>query len=288
MDQLALHGGRTARFAPDEATARKMACVTQRDSDHDEADQDTSLTTSRGERFRDAMRAALPAAFSPIDMVVPGAGAGLSFATAAVIDYVWSPAAQRRVTSYLQHHLVPRIDALEDQVHDLVERLNAPIVVDVGMQTVRAAGFTSDDSKHAVLAAAVVTVVADPTWDARGDHALMLTRLVAELTATEVRVLALLADPLGWQQRHHPLAVAPAGDGRFLMSALVLAAFPDLADHPQVVYAALNGLESRQLTSMIGAADPDSSAPSLAALFEPAVSTLGSQLLEFIGAPASW
>lgn len=234
------------------------------------------------DRLLDALRAAVPAASSSVDLLVPGLGTGLSVTGAALVEGVWTPTFERRVIRYLDDELIPRLEALADRMDDFEKRLRAPIVTDTGYQTARAAGLTSDDRMHEYLASAVVAVLSDATWDSRMDRARMLSRILVDVTVTELRILELLADPRGWQERNHNLVVLPREDGRIALSALMLAAFPDLEEDPEVIYTALSSLETRGLAALEGSAEPESSFSSFKSFLDPAASTLGRQLLELL------
>lgn len=209
---------------------------------------------------------------------VPVAGSALS----ALVDLIWKPTYEKRMDGFLAT-LVEELDKLSQRVEHLDELVQRDVVISVSLEAVAAAGRTHDELKHRFLANAVARVTVDPEWDARADFALILTRLVAELTTTHILILEFFADPVVWQElRGRVLKVEPNREGRFQFRALLAQAFGDLAIDDAIIRAVLVDLEGRGLLSAMGTGEEGASVSSHEQLMEPLVSQLGRSLLTFI------
>lgn len=208
---------------------------------------------------------------------IPVAGSAVS----VIVEHYWKAAYEKRLERFIAV-LQERLISIEGRV-DVLEALQRDVVQTVSFDVAVAAARTGEDAKHRYLASAVVTVMRDTSWDTRADLASILTRLAGELTATHVRVLDLLADPLNWQRRHSfILELEPNTQGRINFRAMIIRAFPDLDNDVSTLSAVLHDLESRGLLNVIGVGDADASLPDQEAALAPMTSELGATFHAFI------
>lgn len=206
---------------------------------------------------------------------------------ASVLSLAWQSRYEKRVHAFLAQviELLRELDARVDNIED---RVLDDTVVSVAYECAIAAGRHGDPDKIRYLANALGSVVADATWSARNDFALILTRLVTELTATHIQVLDLLSDPEHWlMSRRGTTRLAPDEEGRFRVQALFDLALPEIVSEGGVMYAVLTDLESRGFLNAHGLAEAVASFQSEADILKPMTTPLGEALLAFIQDPTS-
>lgn len=229
----------------------------------------------------DLPESSIPDSYRKVVLALAGAIPVAGSAASIIIEHYWKPTQEKRLERFiavLQEELI----SIKGRV-DILETLQRDVVQTVSFDVAAAAARTGDDAKHRYLASAVVAVMRDTSWDTRADLASILTRLAGELTATHVRVLDLLADPVNWQRRHNvTLELEPNTQGRINLRAVVVCAFPNLDNDASTLSAVLHDLESRGLLNVIGLGDVDASFPDHEAALAPMTSELGATFHAFV------
>ena len=201
---------------------------------------------------------------------VPLAGNAL----AAIVGEIWAPTIYKRMERCWEE-IVTRIAQLEDALND--ERLNSEAVTSAIAIASREATY-SDDEKIHYLANAVANVVADDTWE--HDVAATLLRFVGDLTASHLRVLAMLNDPEAWQATHGIKIQPVERDGAYFMRDMISDAFGRLGIDVDGLQIILQDLESRGLLNSIGFADETPS--TFARELKERTSELGRVIVRFV------
>lgn len=203
--------------------------------------------------------------------IVPGAGPMVS----SILGELWTAPLQRR-QERLFEEFARRISTLEVALSD--SALVRESVVTAAWIAGRDA-YTSDDAKIAYLASALANVAANPMW--AHDEAATLLRLISQLTASHLRVLALLQDPDGWATRNNVKIRAIAGtDGSYRQRDMIADAFSQLGHDVDGLTTILQDLESKGFLSTIGLAEEN--ARDAAIRLTSMTSDLGNRLVEFV------
>lgn len=178
--------------------------------------------------------------------LVPGVGGP----TRAVLEQLWGPAFNRRVTLWLEV-LIDNLVDLQLSVEDLETRLRSEMVASVGIVGANAAAGSPDDEKIERIARAVANIVANhDEWTGSIDHALTLMRLLDETTSTQIALMQFLDSPSAWVEQHKGAGVTirrRESDGRFALTDVVSVALPLLAEKEAILATAIRGLENRGL-----------------------------------------
>lgn len=218
------------------------------------------LERSTRERWKDGARSAALGAAGYVPIVGP--------MLTELLDVAMPRIFERRVNTLLRE-VDARIGHLE-----VVSDETAATVLAIAAQ----AAITSDDEKIAYLADAVANAATGDEWV--HDSAAILLRLVADLTATHLRVLDLLADPTAWITRTGVLLDERKVDGVYRFGATIAAAFENAGSPIPDTELVLNDLAGHGLFLPETTADGDATRPPY---FGPSnVSALGHRLRDFI------
>lgn len=160
---------------------------------------------SAGDRAKEGARAVTLGAAGALPIVGP--------MLTELLDVMLPRVFERRVTAFIQR-LEARVGHLE-----LTANETTATVFAIAAQ----AALTSDDAKIEYLANAVANAAKDDEW--QHDTASILLRLVADLTATHMRVLDLLVDPSGWIAMNNVLLQEQTVNGAPSLAATLSLAF---------------------------------------------------------------
>jgi hypothetical protein len=167
-----------------------------------------------------------------------------------VLEQLWGPAFNRRVTLWLEV-LIDNLIDLQLSIEDLEQRLRSEMTASVGVVGANAAAASPDDEKVKRVAQAVANIIAHhDEWTGSVDHALTLMRLLDETTSTQFALLQFLDSPAKWVERNKEVGVTIKRreiDGRFALADVVSIALPRLAEQEALLATAIRGLENRGL-----------------------------------------
>lgn len=245
-----------------------------------ERDQPNPPKASRLDTARD-----IAAGVGATALAATGAPAGAVAATALAALNTLVPSVVERQSLRFAEKTAERIALLEADLRELREDMVAASLLQGAMAAARSASHTHLDYLANATARAATTE--DEKDD---DYAMMLLRLVGDVTATHIRVLQILDDPAcalaaarrtgQWEYR------SPDG---FVYAELVDLVAPDLATDPTRVRAVLGDLERLGLFgedadhSTVTVIDGGNASPDdERAMPKSATTMLGRALLEFV------
>jgi hypothetical protein len=195
---------------------------------------------------------------------------------AAVLGEIWRPSLEKRVEGYLAA-LASRIVEIADRMNALEERLESDTVVTcvtLGAQ----ASLVSDEEKIQYLADAVANVIVDEAWE--HDEAATLLRMISTLTASHIRILAMVDDPDAWEHKTgvQIRAVEHSAGNSYRVADAVLDAIGRAGVDPNPLRVVVQDLEGRGLLMEVGFA----SSEDLLEFLHLAPATLARTLVRFV------